>query len=193
MTQVETTLTAGEIVDELDERLDEIARERRSAQEDADDADSPGAVDDAKATIAKLDRQGTTVEERLTAFEDVVDEHGADAEFAIAKLSADDRMRFGDLLEAAREQAQERRGFEAGSNMRDVFWAAAGVVDAPWLDGDEEMFERTAAMRNEETGPDWHVIQYLKEQVTEVNSQGNPERKSYAERVAARQPQNEPN
>lgn len=179
MADVETTLTAGEIVDDLDERLDEIAQSRKTA--------------DNHAQRQQLDRQGTTVEERLAAFEAVVDEHGAGAEFAVARLSADERMRFGDLLEAAREQAQEQRGFEAGSNMRDVFWTAAGVVDAPWLDGDEEMHERTAAIRNEETGPDWHVIQYLKEQVTEANSQGNPERGSYAERVAASQPQNERN
>jgi len=43
-----------------------------------------------------------------------------------------------------------------------------------------------AALRSEEFTVDWRVYQHLKEQVTEANSKGNPERKSYAERREAK-------
>jgi len=54
-------------------------------------------------------------------------------------------MRFNDLLEAARDQAEQRQNFETGSAMRDVFFVGAGVVDAPWLDGGEDMHKRGRA------------------------------------------------
>lgn len=172
-----TSITLGEAVDELDERLDEIAREAEQA--DAGDQEA-------------LDQQGLALDQQLAALEEAAAEHGRDAEFVIGELTADERMRFGDLLEAARGQAEQRRGFEAGSNMRDVFWTGSGLVDAPWLDGDEDMHERVAALRSDELGVDWHVIQYLKAKVTEANSKGNPERRSYAQRRAERTPQSGP-
>lgn len=163
-----TTVTVGDVVDELDERLGEIAAE----------ADAADDLEDQQA----LDQQGVALDQRLAAFEELQEDHGADATFEVAELGVDERMRFGDLLEAAQEQAQQRQGYEAGSTMRDVFWAGAGVVDAPWLDGDEAMHERVVALRSDELDVDWHVVQHLKERVTEANAKGNPERRSYAQR-----------
>lgn len=163
-----TTTTVGDVVDELDERLDEIAHE----------ADATDELEERQA----LDQQGVALDQRLAAFEELQEEHGAGAQFAIAELTVDERMRFGDLLEAAQDQAQQRQGYEAGSNMRDIFWTGAGVVDAPWLDGGESMHERVAALRSDSIDVDWRVVQYLKERVTEANAKGNPERRSYAQR-----------
>jgi len=167
-----TTITVGEVVDDLDERLDEIS-------EQADATDDPDEQQ-------QLDSQGIRVDQRLAAFEELVDEYGRDASFEVAELTLDERMRFNDLLEAARDQAEQRQNFETGSAMRDVFFVGAGVVDAPWLDGGEDMHDRVAALRSEEFTVDWRVYQHLKEQVTEANSKGNPERKSYAERREAK-------
>jgi len=175
-----STTTVGEAVDELDERLDDIARE-------ADAEDDP---DERQA----LDQEGLRLDQQLAALEGLADEYGRDAAFAIAELTVDERMRFGDLLEAARGQARDRQGFEAGSTMRDVFWTGAGIVDAPWLVGDEAMHDRVAAMRSDSIDVDWHVVQYLKGKVTEANAKGNPERRSYAERRReTTTSQNEPN
>lgn len=170
-----TTDTLGEIVDDLDEQLDVVAQEA----DQADDVDQQQA----------LDQQGLSLEKQLVAFEELVEEHGEREEITIAEFTADERMRFGDLLEAARDQAEQRQGYAAGSNMREVYWVGAGVVDAPWLDGDEEMQARIAATRR---SADWEVIQHLRNKVTEANTKGNPERQSYAERRGASQPQNEP-
>jgi len=172
-----TTVTVGEIVDDLDERLDEIAAE-------ADATDDPEDQEE-------LDSQGIRVDQRLAAFEDLAEEYSRDAEFEIAELTLEERRQFLDLLEAAREQADQRQGFEAGSEFRDIHFVGAGVVDAPWLDG-EDMHERVAALRSEEIDVDWRVYQYLKERVTEANSKGNPERTSYAERRAAKTSANTP-
>jgi len=163
-----TTVTIGEVVDELDEQLDEIAREA-------------GAADDPEEQQA-LDQQGLALDQRLVALEELAEQYDEQATFEIAELTVDERMRFGDLLEAAQDQAQQRQGYEAGSNMRDIFWTGAGVVDAPWLDGDESMHERVAALRSDSLDVDWHVVQHLKAKVTEANSKGNPERRSYAQR-----------
>mgnify|MGYP006286183727 CR=1 FL=1 len=171
-----STVTVGEVVDELDERLDEISRK-------ADQADDPQEQQ-------TLDQQGVRLDQRLAAFEELVAEYDRNAQFEVAELTLDERMRFNDLLEAAREQAEQQQAFETGPAMRDVFFTAAGVVDAPWLEGDEAMYERAAALRSEEIGVDWRVMQYLKEQVTEANSKGNPERRSYAERRAESQSRN---
>ncbi len=170
-----TTYRVDELIDDLDEQLDAIA-------------DEAASTDDPEQRQA-LDQQGMNLEQQLAAFEELADEHGERAELTIAEFTADERMRFGDLLEAAREQAEQRAGFEAGSSMREVYWVGAGVVDAPWLDGDENMQERIAKTRS---AADWDVIQYLRGKVTEANTKGNPERKSYAERRAAKAQQNEP-
>lgn len=170
-----TTVTVEELIDELDERLDEIA-------------DKAATADDPEQQQA-IDQQGMSVEQQLTAFEALAEKSGERAELTIAELTADERMRFGDLLEAAREQAAQRQGYEAGSSMREVYWVGAGVVDAPWLDGDESMQERITTTR---TSADWDVIQYLRSKVTEANTKGNPQRKSYAERRAARTPDETP-
>ena len=165
-----TTLTVRDLVDELDERLDDIAAEANQEEDGSDDQ-------------IELDQLGATLDQRLASLEELEEDVGADAQFVIAELGIDERMRFGDLLEAAREQAKKRRGFESGSNLRDVFWTGAAIVDAPWLEGDESMQDRVAALRQRD---DWHVLQHLKEKVTEVNSKGNRERRSYAQRRAER-------
>ncbi len=171
-----TTYTIDEIVDDLDEQLDTIAAE----------ADQAGSVEQQQA----LDQQGLSAEQELVAFEELAEEYGERATIEVASFTADERMRFGDLLEAAREQAEQRQGYASGSSMREVYWVGAGVVDAPWLDGDESMQERITTTRN---SVDWEVIQHLRGKVTEANTKGNPERRSYAERREASQSQSEPN
>jgi len=74
--------------------------------------------------------------------------------------------------------------------MREVYWVGAGVVDAPWLDGDESMQERITTTRN---SVDWEADPAPRGKVTEANTKGNPERRSYAERREASQSQSEPN
>ncbi|MDR9431727.1 MAG: hypothetical protein RI568_13650 [Natronomonas sp.] len=170
------TDTLGEIVDELDEQLDAIAEQASQA----DDSERQQA----------LDQQGLSLEQQLVAFEELAEEHGEQATVTVAEFTVDERMRFGDLLEAAREQAQERQGYAVGSNMREVYWVGAGVVGAPWLEGDEDMQARITTTRR---SVDWPVIQHLRGKVTEANTKGNPERQSYAERREARTPQSEPN
>lgn len=163
-----TTFTVGDVVDELDERLDKIADEATAAESGTEEEQ-------------RLDQQGTTVDQRLRAFEALVEENGRDASIEVSKLSPDDRVNFGSLLSAAKRQWEEREGVETtGEELRDVYWTAAGVTDAPWLDGDEDLQERSVALRT--VGPDWHAIQYLKGRVTEVNTLESGNSKSYAER-----------
>lgn len=168
-----TTVAVSEATTDLDDRLDQIAEEAAQADEDT----------------TAIDELGTTLDQRLADLEDLAEEYGEDATFEIGELTVKERVEFGDLLEATREQQQERRGIEGGSDTRDLLWTAAGVVDAPWLEGDEEMQQRAAALRGLEDY--WHVIQYLVEQVTEANAKGNPERRSYAQRRAEKTSANE--
>ncbi|WP_435065891.1 hypothetical protein [Halobaculum sp. EA56] len=168
-----TTLVVSDVVDELDERLDEIADEAERAADGSDEQ-------------ARLDQQGVQLEQRMRAFERAAAEWEPDAEFVIQSLSPGERAQFGDLLEAARNQMTAET---EAANLRDLYWVGAGLVDAPFLEGGESIQQRVVAIRDLD-GWAWHLIQYLKQEVTKENSLGNGNRSSYAERrTANRQPQ----
>ncbi|UIP00334.1 hypothetical protein Hbl1158_02895 [Halobaculum sp. CBA1158] len=165
-----TTLVVSDVVDELDERLDEIADEADRADAGSDDQQ-------------RLDQEGVQVDQRMRSFERAAAEWGPDAELTIAALSPGDRAQFGDLLAAARNQQTIET---EGRNLRDLYWVAAGLVDAPFLEGGESIQQRVVALRDLDPWA-WQLIQHLKEEVTRVNSLDAGNRSSYAERRSGNQ------
>lgn len=172
------TYTLGEILADLEERMEETI----DAELAADDPDEEAAYQS----------RGQTLEQRAYAFADLADEFGDDAELHVADLSVQERIDFGEIFAAARQQWAEREGVEPeGGDLRDVFWVAACVDEAPWLTGEDSMADRAAALRADGP-PNWHAILHLVELATEVNSLESGNVKSYAERRAERAQTNEP-
>ena len=171
------TRSLGEIVDELDGDVD-------SAVEDAAQADGDQAE--------RLQAWGATLDQRLAAFEQLVDEYGEGATVTIASLTPGERSDHNTFVTAAIEQWEERHNLEADHrDRRTIWWAAAGVVDAPWFDAEDEVPARAAKLSGAEAPP-WPAIEHLGALVTEANSLGNAKRKRFSERLQEKRTQTTP-
>lgn len=177
------TRTLGELYAELEEHMAALVE----AADDAAEDDRDDAVDDLEAYA------NSYVEPRLRDIAALREEYGADAALVIGQLTLDERANYLDYLEAAREQWSERAGVESKSGFRRKLWyVAAAVVDAPWLDGEEDIPDRAAALRSE-VSPRHDAVEVLFGVATEVNESESGNVKSFAERRAASRPTNAPN
>jgi hypothetical protein len=153
------TYTVSEIREDLEASMNKTAAA-------ADEAATDGDFDDEAA----LESWGETLCQRAVAFDNLADEYGADATIRIKDLSGNDRVDFGELLAAAMRQWEEQHGVEPdGRHFRTVYWVAAGIVEAPWLQGDDGLQDRAVALRSDSL-PDWPAIKQLRTLVTDVNA-----------------------
>jgi hypothetical protein len=171
MAETAETYTVEELRDELDDHMDDVAEAADEAAAEGDEVDE-----------AAYESWGETLYQRAAAFDALSEAYGATARIEIAELSPGDRVEYGELLAAATRQWEDRQGVDAdGSDLRSLYWVAAGVTDAPWLEGDETLQERAVALRSDGP-PAWPAIQHLKGLVTEVNAMESGNVKPFAER-----------
>lgn len=165
---VETTI--GEIIDDIDADIETTAAKASAAE-------------DGSAEQQRLDGHGLQLDERRDAFEDLAETYSRDATITIADLDIGERIAFHEHLDEAREQFADRKGFEPqGDKLRDLWWTVAGVVEAPWYEGDEPGIQKRAAQTKQESGPEWHALLYLRDRVTEVNSSNSGNSNGYVAR-----------
>ena len=95
-------------------------------------------------------------------------------------------------MTAAIEQWEERHNIETNHRKRrTIWWAAAGVVDAPWF-GDEDDIPTRAAKLHGDDAPRWPAIEHLGALVEEAGSLGNAKRKRFDERLQEKRTQTTP-
>ncbi|PSP80166.1 hypothetical protein BRC81_02960 [Halobacteriales archaeon QS_1_68_20] len=122
----EREVRLGDAFDELDAHLDELAAMLQ-------DADSE------TASAQALLRRANETEARLSGVAWLIEEYGEDATVTVTGLGAGDFARVEDRVATIRAQSDEPGGVP-GSKRNVV--AAAGLVDAPFLDLDEDASER---------------------------------------------------
>ncbi len=111
--------------DRIDERLDELAEVLRDA-------------DSGSASAQVLKKEANETEARLSGVAWLIDEYGEDATVTVKGLGSGSYAKSEDRLSAVRAERDEPGGIPGSK--RNVF-AAAGLVDAPFLDLDEDASE----------------------------------------------------
>jgi len=153
--------------DKLADRLDDLAARQLDGEVDAGQAQEVAGG----------------VEQQMYALEAAVDEYGADATWSIRSFTPGEKAELTGLIRRAKEQA-DRAGQNADVEaMLDNYWAGAGLVDAPFLDEGASLQQRIAAVRDT---PSPYLAEFIANRVTEENTLGNGQRKSYSERLAAK-------
>lgn len=155
MTLAEETYVLGEERERLDERLDELAAKLVDADEGS------------TAAQAILDA-ANTVDTRGEGVAWLIEQHGPDAEVTVAALTAGDYARVQDRLAGMAAQAGQSADLPGS---RTNIYAAAGLVDAPFLDGDEDFDARIEAVADQPVG----VAQWLEGRVNHVTTRGSSE------------------
>jgi len=160
-------LNLDEEADQLADRLDDLAARQVDGDVDADQAQQVAGG----------------LEQQMYALEAALEEYGADATWSIRAFTPGEKAELTGLIRRAKEQAT-RAGQDADVEaMLDNYWAGAGLVDAPFLEDDASLQERIAAVRDT---PSPYLAEFLSNRVTEENTLGNGQRRSYSERVAAK-------
>lgn len=120
MIDSEQTLRLGDELDRLAEQVDELEAQ-------AADADDSASGDALRWSVNELDQQGAAVAE-------LIDEYGADAEVVVEPLDAGTYGRVEDRVASHRERSKQAsvQGYHR------VVYAAAGLVDAPFHEPDED-------------------------------------------------------
>lgn len=156
MTLEEETRVLGEELERLDERLDELTERLDNA--DADTASAQVI----RSAANDIDTQGGAV-----AY--LVEEYGADATITVRGLAAGEYARVEDRTAAMRAEA-DGVGSLPGSS-RNVF-VAAGLVDAPFYEGDpDDLDAKLAEVTSQPVG----VVTYLEALINDLTtvSEGN--------------------
>ncbi|OYR54326.1 hypothetical protein [Halorubrum halodurans] len=161
-------LDLEEEADALGDRLDELA-----------EAELDGELESSQAR-----RLAGDVQQQMWALEEALEEH-PDATWSIREFTPGEKAELTGLIRRTKEQA-ERTGQDDVESALDNYWAAAGLVDAPFLEDVDasDLHERIMAVRDK---PNPYLVQWLADRVTEENTLGNGKRSSYAERLAAKQ------
>jgi hypothetical protein len=120
------TIDLSEEVQRLDQRLDDLADQARGLDEDSDD------YEEVREEAARVERHLVGVKDALR--DD--GEHEAVAEVTVGEVLTGD---FAEIEDRARDVQRQRvgRGDDSSvSGAERVFFVAAGLVDAPFLDDD---------------------------------------------------------
>lgn len=181
-----TTYTLGEIRDDIDADVDEVAAT-------ADEAAAEGDTD----TESALEQYGETLVQRARAFDAAAEAYGADAELRIETVGVLDEQERTTLAQATTEQREERTGVEIdGLPDREFYYVAAGVTAAPWYDGDlsqtTDILDRAMAFRALPDEWSTQVLAHLKGLVAEVNALESGNVSSFAARREATTQTTEP-
>ncbi|MFB6237517.1 MAG: hypothetical protein ABEH81_04015 [Halopenitus sp.] len=141
--------------DRLDQKLDELADLIHDAEQEEEDAPTEG-----------IRREANEVAARGRGVAHLIEEYGSDAEISVKGLNSGEYARVDDKVAEIR---QNKSGPVPGA-YRNVF-AAAGLVDAPFLDEDADFDDRQAAISDQPV----EVTKYLEARVNDLTtvSQGN--------------------
>lgn len=152
----------------LDSRLDDLAD--RVADED----DVEGAVEEAQR-----------VENHLAGVQWALDheEWPDDPSVILGALTTGEMAEVRDRTASAREEAKQFGGHGQAEGAASTFFVAAGVQDAPFVDGDASVDALVPVIANE-LHPQF--TQWLESRVDDLSSVGNVNATPFAERVAAR-------
>lgn len=155
------TLRLGAVYDRLDDRLDELARSLA-------DADDPAA----------LRQVASGVDTQLGAVGWLIDRHGDDATVTVRGLTAGEHAHVEDRLAAMRDAADGDTIPGARTNV----YAAAGLVDAPFLDAhDPDLDAALATITDLPVG----VAKWLEAEVNDRTTVEGNEHVGLATRLAA--------
>lgn len=165
------TYVLGEVADRLDARLDELADTVSDEQPD-DDSDATEAYQEAVQEARDVDQHYKGV---LWA----VEQWGADAEVVLAPLATGAHAQ---VLDYSMDLKQNQVGGpDSIQGSRRLFFVAAGLEDAPFLDGGEDIEARVgelSGLPNQFTG-------WLHSEVDDISSP-DVEGNGFAERLQAR-------
>lgn len=154
-----TTITLGDERERLRERYDEL--QARADDEAAEDADRAAA-----------EQLAAHVRRTANGVNYLAEEHGADATVTVGALAMRDSALVRDRLEAHQEEAA-KSGIAGGTDgSRDLYQVAAGLVDAPFLDGE---LDPTAAAHFDDVvaavgGQPPQVVEWLLDRVQEATA-----------------------
>lgn len=146
----EETIRLGDALDELDDQLDQLAASLQTAE-------------DGTASAAVLQRSANEIDTQGADLSGLVDEYGEDAEVTVRGLDAGEYARVEDRVAAMRAGTDEPGGLPGSS--RNV-WAAAGLVDAPFLDDDAGFDAKIQTVAAQDPG----VAKWLEARVNDLTS-----------------------
>lgn len=146
----EETVTLGAELERLDSAVDDVAA---SLQDVEGDTASAQAL---RQYANDLDTQGA-------ALAALVEKYGTDATVTVRGLSAGEYARVEDRTAAMRDQSDQPGGLPGSS--RNVF-AAAGLVDAPFLETGADFDGRVSAVADQSVG----VAKWLESKVNDLTS-----------------------
>jgi len=165
MTLGRETLTLSEERQRLDTRLEELA-------DKIVQADDPAA----------LRSVGAQIETRLSGVVYLADKHGADTTVVVRGLTAGDYAEVEDRLAQMREEAGQEELPGASTNL----FAAGGLVDAPFIDGDGDnppLEDRLAAVADQPVG----VAKWLESRVNDCTTVEGNDFRRLDKRIADKQ------
>lgn len=116
----ERTVTLGEALAELDERMDDLVAKHAEAEPDS-------------AYAERLEQRAAKVKQQGEGVAHLVEHHGEDAAVTVAGLTAEMQATAHNVVADIRESTPHEH---VPGSRRDVI-AAVGLQDAPFLDGDE--------------------------------------------------------
>jgi len=157
------TYTLGDEQDQLDARLDDLADRA---------ADGEDVIEEAQEA-----------ESHLAGVLWGIQEYGADAEVTVGGLTTGEMAEVRDRTAAARNEAAQFGGHGQVDGAASTFFVAAGVLDAPFVDGDASVDALTSVVASE-LHPQF--TQWLEAKVDEETSVDAGNVTPFAERVAAR-------
>lgn len=146
----EETIRLGDALDDLDEQLDQLAAQLSDVEDDT-------------ASAAVLQRAANEIDTQGTDLSGLVEEYGADAEIVVRGLDAGEYARVEDRVAAMRAATDEPGGLPGSS--RNV-WAAAGLVDAPFLDDEADFDAAIETVASLDPG----VAKWLEARVNDLTS-----------------------
>lgn len=165
------TYRLQDVAQGLDQRLDNLADKVAKA---GDDEDTSESVQEARQ-----------LEGHLAGIQWAIDEYGADAEITLGALTTGEYARVSDYTtDAANEQVGGPTSVEGASQ---IFFVAAGLVDAPFVDDSAGFEDRCAAVR----GLPPQITRWLESQVDELTTPDVDLGNGFEARVAERRSDDE--
>jgi hypothetical protein len=158
------TYVLGDERDRLDDRLDTLADQAAGGDEEA--------IDEAR-----------DVESHLAGVIWGIDQYGADAEVRVGGLTTGEMAEVRDRTAAAREESKQFGGHGQVDGAATTFYTAAGVLDAPFVDGTASVDALAPTVANE-LHPQF--TQWLESRIDDVTSVDSGNVTPFAERLAAR-------
>lgn len=164
------TYTLADEAERLDEKLDRLADD--AAEREGED------TPESEETVAEAQR----VEQQLVGVLWACDEFGDDATITVGDLSTGDLARVQDYTQDVRQQRSGGATNRSVAGAHRIFFCAAGIVDAPFIDEDASFEDKAVAVRNLKP----QCTTWLEDRVDDLSTPDVELGNGFAARVAAR-------